>query len=590
MKKISFIAMILLQFAGVHLLQAQVTVTKSTEIQIVDGTAYYIHEVLQGQTLYSISTAYQVPIDKIKSVNRITGDNLQKGFLLKIPVTDKPNDNNTIQTDAGKVTVEDHTVVKGESLYKIALTFNTSIDNLKKINPGINENIAIGQVIKVPVQAKKVEEKKPLMHTVEKGETLYSIAKKYLLTVSELKNLNPGLTESITPGQQIIIGYTLAEGEVVPETKKCDCEKPTLLNEYNVALLIPLYLDKAYFRNLNTEDRDKNEWYQNIAFSYIQFYEGMQMALDTLKSAGMNVNLYVYDLDDSEAKFSKIMENPAMKQMHLILGPFQEKYLDTISRFSYVNKIPMVSCYLSSLSTLKEINPLYFNPVTSISNQMKGLADYYKTDKSEANLIVAYQATDLEKGAAMALDSFLRMNEYGTWKMVNLTESGLKGATGSMVTGRENILVLLANGEIYVENLIRPLNDLKETFKISLFGLPGWLNYENIDLEFLEFQNTHFFSSSFIDYEREDVRNFARRFQTRYKADAEKQAFMGYDISLYFLSALKTYGVGFTDCIERHHPNTLSIELDFEHSESEGFRNKYVSIYRMKDFQLWKVK
>jgi len=149
---------------------------------------------------------------------------------------------------------------------------------------------------------------------------------------------------------------------------------------------------------------------------------------------------------------------------------------------------------------------------------------------------------------------------------------------------------MLASGELYVENIIRSLNEYKENYAISLYGLPSWLNYDVLDLEFLEFQNTHFFSSSFIDFENEDVRNFAKRFQKRYKADPERLAYAGYDLGLYFLSALNNYGPGFYKCIDKHKASMLATELNFNFSPADGYRNTYVSIYKMKDFQLWKVR
>jgi len=588
MKELKIISILFIMLAISSTLSAQVTVTKSTEIQIIDGKAYYIHEVLKGHTLYSISKAYEVTVEKIKTTNKLQSDDLQLGYLLKIPVGDN-NTGHVVQSNGGNMTTENHVVKKGESLYKIAGAYNTSVENLRRLNPGISENLAEGQILKVPVPVAKEPAVKARIHVVAKGETLYSIAKKYLLTLNELKQLNPDLQTEIVPGQEIIVGFDkiMLNANGVEDT--CDCNNPKKLAEYNVALLIPLYLEKSTARTYNTENKDKNEWYQNITFSYIQFYEGMQIALDTLKSAGIKVNLYVYDFDDTEAKFSKTMSSPELKTMNLILGPFQAKYIDTISRFSHENKIPMVSCFLSSLVNLQEINPYYFNPVTSISNQMMGLATYFTEEKKDANLIVAYQASDVEKNAAMALDSFLRANDYPSWSMVNLNESGLKGATAKMSGSKENVLVYLANGDMFIENSIRSLNDLKKTYNITMFGLPGWLNYENLDIEFLEFQNTHFFSSSFIDYEQDDVRDFARTFQKRFKADPDKQAYMGYDIALFFLSALNNYGTDFPSCIDKHNVRTLATELHFVFSDADGFRNSYVAIYRMKDFQLWKV-
>lgn len=571
---------------------AQVAVTKSTEIQLIDGKPFYIHEVQKGQTLYSISKAYACTIEEIKTVNHIKDNSLQTGYLLRVPVHDKKvNTSDVINTTAGNIEGSEYVVQRGESLSAIAQKHSTTIEIIRKMNPGISDNISVGQTIRVPVIAKPVAVDSALYHTVSGGETLYGIAKKYLLTINEIKNLNPGINESLSIGQQIVVGSKSDAEEEIKHDTTCNCEQPEKLKEYNVALLIPLYLDRSSFKEFDSNHHDENEWYQNIAFSYIQFYEGMKFALDTLKASGMNVNLYVYDLDDTEAKLSKVLNNPSMQTMHLIIGPFLGKYLDTISQFSYKHKIPMVNCFLSGQTELKEINPYFFNPITSVEYQMKGLADFYSLERKESNVIIAYQSGGFEEKAAMMLDSFLRHHQYPSWKLVNLSESGLKGATTYFVGGkRENILIVLASGELYVENIIRSLNEYKEKYEISMYGLPSWLSYEVLDLEFLEFQNTHFFSSSFINYEDEEVRDFAKRFQKRYKADPERLAYAGYDLGLYFLSALHNYGPKFYQCIDKHQLNMLATELNFNFSPADGYRNTYISIYKMKDFQLWKVK
>jgi len=592
MRKVSIIFFLI--FAGLfsECALAQVPVTKSTEIEIIDGKPFYIHEVQKGQTLYSISKAYQCTVDEIKVANRINDNSLQAGYLLKVPVHDKKIEaSDIVNTNAGNFEGSEYTVQQGESLSSIAQKHSTTIEIIRKMNPGISDNIASGQKIRVPIISKPEPVDSAIYHTVASGETLFGIAKKYLLTLSEIKSLNPGINENISIGQQLIVGYKTDGTVSVKTDSACNCDHPKKLNEYNVALLIPLYLDRGSFKEFDKDKHDENEWYHNIAFSYIQFYEGLKFALDTLKSSGMNVNLYVFDLDESDTKLNKVLNDPALKSMHLIIGPFLGKFLDTISQFSYANKIPMVNCFLSGQTELREINPYFFNPITSVEFQMKGLADFFKTERAESNVIIAYQQGGFEEKAAMMLDSFLKENAYSSWKMVNLTESGLKGATGQFVGGkRENILIMLASGELYVENIIRSLNEYKENYTISLYGLPSWLNYDVLDLEFLEFQNTHFFSSSFIDFENENVRDYAKRFQKRYKADPERLAYAGYDLGLYFLSALNNYGPGFYKCIDKHKTPMLATELNFNFSPADGYRNTYVSIYKMKDFQLWKVR
>ena len=196
----------------------------------------------------------------------------------------------------------------------------------------------------------------------------------------------------------------------------------------------------------------------------------------------------------------------------------------------------------------------------------------------------------MEEKAALMLDSALREKNYNHQIVVNLTGKGLSAATKNFVKGnKENILVSMASGDMYVGNMIRSLNEFKENYKITLFGLPGWLDYDIIDLEFLEFQNTHFFSSSFANFENSSVREFVKNFQKNYKIDPNRQAYFGFDIGLYFLTALKDYGPTFYKCIDEIEVNTLTTKFEFEFTFTEGFKNKGLYIYRMKDFQLLEV-
>ncbi len=107
-----------------------------------------------------------------------------------------------------------HIVKPKETLYSIARQYHISQADLIAANPGIQANIQAGQVIRLPATPIKTEtvSETPLIpddssfyHTVQKGQTLYSISRSYAVSIDELKQLNPGLTEHIKTGQKILI-------------------------------------------------------------------------------------------------------------------------------------------------------------------------------------------------------------------------------------------------------------------------------------------------------------------------------------------------------------------------------------------------
>lgn len=128
-------------------------------------------------------------MDKLKQVNNLTSNTLSIGKVLKLPIqtTEEPN---TIT----------YTVKKGDSLYSIARDYNTTIDAIKNINNLTSNLLSIGQVLEIPSEAGL-----ETTYTVQKGDSLYSIARKFDTSVEELKALNNLPSNLLSIGQILIV-------------------------------------------------------------------------------------------------------------------------------------------------------------------------------------------------------------------------------------------------------------------------------------------------------------------------------------------------------------------------------------------------
>ena len=113
-----------------------------------------------------------------------------------------------------------YTIVKGDTLYSIAKKYNTTIDEIKSLNNLTNNNLTIGQILRIPVSGQN----NFTNYTVDKGDTLYSIAKKYNTTIDEIKSLNNLTNNNLTIGQILripvgsqnnFINYTVAKGDTL---------------------------------------------------------------------------------------------------------------------------------------------------------------------------------------------------------------------------------------------------------------------------------------------------------------------------------------------------------------------------------------
>ena len=173
----------------------------------------YKTQVQTGENLKNIGVL-KIDFDAPKrDTNRIFYRLIKKEDIVMIddaPVIETPKQE-TAQTE--KFTT--HTVVKGDTLYSLAKRYNTTVAEIVALNPTIEDGktISIGQTYimtstKNPLAEKNLPDLKNsgeyILHTVVKGDTLYSLSKKYGTTVDAVVALNP----EITDGQNIKIGHT----------------------------------------------------------------------------------------------------------------------------------------------------------------------------------------------------------------------------------------------------------------------------------------------------------------------------------------------------------------------------------------------
>ena len=154
--------------------------------------------VKKGDTLYGISNQFGVSVTELAELNGIKGSNLQIGRELLIPNKSGTNPNNMFM----------YTVKSGDTLYGIARKYNTTVDEIMKLNYFTSTILQPGQVIRIPEMYFKEEEiymPNYVNYTVKKGDTLYSIARNNNVSVDTLIKDNGLTSNTLSIGQTIRI-------------------------------------------------------------------------------------------------------------------------------------------------------------------------------------------------------------------------------------------------------------------------------------------------------------------------------------------------------------------------------------------------
>ena len=180
---------------------------------------YTVYTVQKGDTLYKIANEYDLTVDNLIEYNNLSSTNLTIGQKLLIP--------NEIINESEYDT---YIVKAGDSLYRIAINYNTTVDNLMDINNLSTNLLSIGQKLLVP--KKMNQSPNNFDYVVKLGDTLYSIANKYNTTVDEIKQLNNLTSNLLNVGQTLKIP---SSNEVTYVVKSGD-NLYSIANRYNTTV------------------------------------------------------------------------------------------------------------------------------------------------------------------------------------------------------------------------------------------------------------------------------------------------------------------------------------------------------------------
>ncbi len=166
------------------------------------------HEVQPGETLYAIAQKYGLLVEDLIKWNKLENSTLKTGQLLVLRQNLKSSSADTTRASASKSQLDKstkyHTVIAGETLYSIAKLYNQPVDSIMAWNNLKNSVLKPGMELKVSGLQIKANET-PRTYTVQQGDTLYSISRKFGVSVADLKKWNKLVNDSIAPGNTLLL-------------------------------------------------------------------------------------------------------------------------------------------------------------------------------------------------------------------------------------------------------------------------------------------------------------------------------------------------------------------------------------------------
>lgn len=628
--------------------QQEAVVERSVNKVILEGKVYYIHIVEPGQTLYSISRAYNISQKEISVENPGIISGIRIGQTLKIPVEPLGSEDQ-VDTSEQEVLRSDrstHKVKRGETFYSISRNYGISEEALQTANPSVRmDELRPGQRLIIPPQsdakedlANSYNEEGLAYHKVKRKETLYSIAAYYGLTVQDIRNANPELGWGGPKSGQVIripLPQVVDQLESARDTLPMD---PFLLEPldsigeiysyeellgphdnpnrtYQVAFFIPFDFREpepldSLIKDIESESRKARitERYRMEAkvpqaVSYLEFFQGSLLALDSMRKTGMKLDVRFYDTRKSMARMNELLEEPGIENMDLIIGPFFPFNLEIASEFARRHRIPMVTPFYSQMDYLGN-NPYLFQVNPSLERSYSDLARLVAS-KHDYNIVYVREEDSLDREKHMLLQELIfdgldayHPEEPVIFKELILTLDHTDEIVLSLSRDRKNLIVVPSRNEALASRVVNTLYFRLNDYDIELVGTPHWTEFSSIDSRYYHGLGLIFYSPFRMDYLDPKVDSYLKIYRDHFYAEPGAMSrqginygITGFDITLYFTNALREFGPRFILSLDEYNPPLVLDSYKFERLNSAGgYENSMISFYQfMEDMSIVKI-
>jgi ABC-type branched-subunit amino acid transport system substrate-binding protein len=274
-----------------------------------------------------------------------------------------------------------------------------------------------------------------------------------------------------------------------------------------------------------------------------------------------------------------------------MIGPLYGSSFIPFSKFAKDHKIPIVSPF-TQVNKILFNNPYVCKVAPSITLQIEQMAHFVVDTFQKQNIILVNNGfiKELPYYTAFKTSANSSLLEKGYAVADSITEVfGLTGVQSALSSTKTNIVVLPSNNQSYVTEFLGKLNALKDK-NIIVFGLQSWINYDNLDLEYLNNLALHTPANNFIDYNDVCTKVFIRSYREKYKAEPDNYAFQGFDVTCFFLNILQREGSGFLTTLSRNSQKGIETNFNFAQFPADsGFENRYVHILKYQDYKLVKA-
>lgn len=358
-------------------------------------------------------------------------------------------------------------------------------------------------------------------------------------------------------------------------------------SSYNIALFAPLYLDSVFASSMEIPGRTMPRY----VLPGLDFYEGAQLALDTLRQQGLNLNVIVYDSKSRLNNVPALIRNRNLDAVDLIIASVSNPELKELGDFARSKEVNLVSATYPQDGGISN-NPFLLITNSTLKTHCEALQNYVQTGFATKNIVLLRRNNNIE--ARIASDIKAAYEKMQNDKKVRIKEVIWNEGTTDMelsqhlLADRPNICIVTALDETGAKAILHKLSVQSGTYPLHIFGMPSWdvMKFKEPELKSLQlYYSTPYFNDKMDAYSRYITDYFKRV----YKARPSDMAFKGFEATYYFIKLLYDKGVYFNSSVNDPSKKVFTsfnyqpVYLKDGEAQPDYFENKNIYIIQKSD-------
>ena len=504
-------------------------VTVSKDKVKIDGKAFYSHVVLEKQTLFSISKAYNVTIDEIYHYNpSVKESGLRKNDIIIIPVVTVAAVQEPVEYEPVAQNDNQYTVNWYDDLSSVAAKFNVSEEAIIAANGLKSRKLKNKQVLTIPSAQTSV------------AATIVDITPKPEIEVE-------------SSSDEASWEYYNTEAASSMESLFDMIIKPRV----NISIVLPF---KA-----NGKSAARNS---------MDFYSGALLAAREITDNNIALQLNVFD----SANDSTIVDVDALRESDVIIGPISAKDINKVQNMIQGER-PIVSPLDQRVENLAKQSRNLIQAPTSQSAQFNDLANWIREDMgAEDKLIIIYEKGGRQSDNGRAIINVINTKgiSYTPFTYSILEGRNIQGILESNMTKTGvNRVIIASESEAFVNDAVRNLNLIVHNkYNLVLYAPSKIRSFETIEIENLHNTSLHTSLSYHIDYNDKNTQAFLAKYRAMFGTEPTQFAFQGYDLTKYFAEIIATYSDEWMSHLNDEDIEMLQSRTKFNKTESGSYINQ----------------